>query len=153
MLQRKQSLYLFIAALLNAGVLYFDLYKYHIITHTVVNGADTTIDTSGQLHVRDHYPSLLITLVMTLLPLVTIFMYSKRSRQIGMSVVSIFAAASFITMSLNRVTRLGAMNPAPTNGSYWLGMILPVVSVIFLLLAILGIRRDDKLVKSADRLR
>ena len=149
MIQRKQSLYLFIAALLNAGVFYFDLYKYHIVTHS----GETTTDTMGQIRVSDHYPSLLIALVMTLLPLVTIFMFRKRKQQIGMTFVSILAVISFVSLTLKRITGLDTMNPAPTNASYWIGAILPAISFIFLLLAIFGIRRDEKLVRSVDRLR
>ena len=142
MIQRKQSLYLFIAALLNAGVFYFDLYK----THTVVNGADTL----GQLRVGDHFPSLLAALVMTLLPFITIFMFANRKRQIAMSFVSILAVISFISLVLARV---GRITPAPSSGTYWVGSVLPVISIVFLFLAIMGIRRDEKLVKSVDRLR
>jgi hypothetical protein len=142
MIQRKQSIYLFIAALLNAGVFYFDLYK----THTVVNG----IDTLGQLRVSDHYPSLLIVLVMTLLPLITIFMFGNRKRQVRMCFASILAIIAFISLTLSRV---GRIIPPPSSGSYWIGSVLPVVSFVFIFLAIFGIRRDEKLVKSVDRLR
>ncbi len=142
MIQRKQSIYLFIAALLNAGVFYFDLYK----THNVVNGADTL----GQLRVSDHYPSMLIVLVMTLLPLITIFMFGNRKRQLRMCFVSMLAIISFITLTLGRV---GKIMPVPTSGNYWIGSILPAISFVFIILAILGIRRDEKLVKSVDRLR
>lgn len=145
MLQRKQSLWLLIAALLNAGVFYFDLYRYHVIE----NGVDTV----KMLRVSDHYPSLLIGLVITLLPLVTIFMYNKRRQQMAMTFVSIVAIGSFITMALSRVTGISKMIPAPTNESYWIGAVLPVVAMVFLFLAMLGIRRDEKLVKSVDRLR
>ena len=145
MIQRKQSLWLFIAALLNAGVFYFCLYAYH----TLENGADTV----KYLRVSDHYPSLLIALVMTALPLVTIFMYKKRRQQIAMTFVSVLAIGSFITMSLNRVTGISKLVPAPTDESYRAAAILPVIAIIFLLMAIFGIRKDDKLVKSVDRLR
>lgn len=145
MIQRKQSLWLFIAALLNAGVFYFDFYRYHVIE----NG----VDTQKALRVSDHYPSLLIALVMTLLPLVTIFMYAKRKRQVSMTFVSILSIGSFITLALNRVTGISKMVPAPTNESYWIGAVLPVVAIVFLVLAMIGIRRDEQLVKSVDRLR
>ena len=145
MIQRKQSVYLFIAALLNAGVFYFDLYK----THTIVNGADTV----GQLRVADHFPSLLIALVITLLPLVAIFMFNNRKRQIGMSAVTIVSTLAFIGLLLWRVTDLAKLTPPPSNGTYWVGSVLPVISMVFVFLAIMGIRRDEKLVKSVDRLR
>lgn len=142
MIQRKQSIWLFIAALLNAGVFYFDLYRYH----EIVNG----IDTPAQIRVSDHFPTLLIALVMTMLPLVTIFMFRNRKRQITMSVFAIISIAGFITMALQRTKNL---NSVPASDSYWIGSVLPVVAIVFLFMAILGIRKDDKLVKSTDRLR
>src|ERR1035437_3080983 len=98
MIQRTQSLWLFLAALLNAGVLYFDLYR----THTVVNG----VDTLGQIRVSDHYPSLLIAVVMALIPLVTIFLFNNRKRQIRMTAFGMVAIASFISLLLVRVNNL-----------------------------------------------
>ncbi len=145
MIQRKQSIFLLLAALLNAGVFYFDLYR----THTIINGADTL----GQLRVSDHYPSLLVALVITIVPLVTIFMYGNRKRQMAMSFATIIALLSFISLLLARVGNLGKTVPPPSSGSYWIGAVLPVISLVLVLLAIFGIRKDEKLVKSMDRLR
>ena len=145
MIQRKQSLWLFLATLMNAGVLFFDMYRGEIRTGDIVE--------SKALRVADHYPSLLIALVMTVLPMVTIFMFSNRKRQMRMCIISIISVASFITMMLSRVTRLSALTPPVTNGSYWLGAVLPVLGLVFLVLALFGIRKDENLVRSADRLR
>ena len=145
MLQRKQTLWLFIAALLNAGVFYFGLYSYHVME----NG----VDMAKMMRVNDHFPLLLIALVMTLLPLITLFMYNNRKRQMRMSFVSILAIISFVSLTLSRVTNLSKLVPPPTNESYWIGAVLPVIALVFLFMAIFGIRRDEKLVKSVDRLR
>ena len=145
MIQRKQSLWLLIAALLNSGVLFLDLYRWH----EVVNG----VDTEHQLRVTDHFPSLLIALTIIILPLVTIFMFQQRKTQIRLSIMSIIAVGSFVTMMLTRVSKLSQQPIVPTMPSYWVGAVLPVISLVFLVLAIFGIRRDDKLVKSMDRLR
>jgi hypothetical protein len=56
-------------------------------------------------------------------------------------------------MALSRVSQLEKMVPAPTNGSYWVGAVLPVASLIFLIMAAVAIRKDEKLVRSMDRLR
>ena len=145
MIQRKQTLWLFIAALLNAGVFYFDLYR----AHTVTNGADIVTP----LRVADHYPSLLIALVMTALPFIKIFMFTNRKRQMRMSFAGILAIISLVTLLLFRVTNSGKLTPPPTSGNYWIGAVLPVIALVFMIMAISGIRRDDKLVKSVDRLR
>lgn len=145
MIQRKQSLWLLLAALLNAGVLFFDIYR----SHSMVNGVDTV----NRLRVSDHFPSLLIALVMIALPFIAIFMFGNRRRQTRLAAMSIVATLAFITLSLSRVGSLGKQTPPPTDGSYWIGAIVPVIAVVFLILAIAGIRHDEKLVKSVDRLR
>ncbi len=142
MIQRKQSLWLLIAAFLNAGVFMFGVYRYHIME----NG----VDTMKEVRVNDHFPSLLIALVMTVLPLVTIFMFRNRKRQITMSFVSILSVCSFVTIALSRTRNLGAL---PSSESYWVGAVLPVASLVFLFMAVIGIRKDEKLVRSVDRLR
>ena len=153
MIQRKQSLYLLIAALLNADVFYFDLYKYSTSSYQTLLDKQILVNTSEHIRVINHYPALLIAIVMTLLPLATIFMYRKRKQQISMTFVSILAVLSFISMVLKMVADIPKLPISPINESYGLGMILPAISVVFLILAILGIRRDEKLVKSVDRLR
>ena len=145
MIQRKQTLWLFIAALISAGLLYFNLYSAHIM----VNGADTI----ALLRVNDHYPSLLLAIILIILPVISIFMYGKRKQQRSMTIVSILAAAGFISMLLWRVTSFNKANPTATGGTYGVGAVLPVLAIIFLILAIRGINKDIKLVKSLDRLR
>jgi amino acid transporter len=153
MIQRKQSLWLLLAALLNAGVFYFDLYQMHTTVHSTVNGVDTAKDTVGQIRVSEHFPILLIAILMTLLPVVTIFLFKKRKRQITISLASILAIISFIAVLLFYVNSLASSPIPPVTGNYWIGAVLPVISLVFIIMAISGIRRDEKLVKSVDRLR
>lgn len=154
MIQRKQSIWLFLAALLNAGVFIFDLYRTHNVTHTMVNGTDTVVETMSQLRVSDNFVSLLIAIVITALPFVTIFLFNNRKRQIKLVLVSILAVIAFVAITLWRIPAfISAQVPPPTTSNYWIGAVLPVISVVFLIMAISGIRKDDKLVKSVDRLR
>lgn len=153
MIQRKQSLWLLIAALLSAGVFCFDLYRFHTSVSKPLLDKTVPVDTVASLRVSDHFPSLLIALVMTALPLVTIFMFRNRKRQVAMITVNLIAALSFIGMELARVSSLSSTTPPATNGTYWIGSVLPVAAVVFLVMAIVGIRSDEKLVRSADRLR
>jgi hypothetical protein len=145
MIQRKQSLWLLLSALLGAGVFLFDLYR-----------GDVTVGDLTEhkvLRVGDHYPSLLIAVVMVVLPLLTIFMFRNRKRQMAMTSICILSAISFLSIMLVRVTGLTRLTPPVTGGSYWIGAVLPALSVVFMLLALLGIRSDEKLVRSVDRLR
>ena len=115
----------------------------------MVNG----VDTLRMLRVTDHYPSLLVAVIIITLPFVTIFMYQQRKRQIRMSIMSIVAVGSFITLMLSRVSGINKLPVPPLNPSYGIGAVLPIVSLVFIVLAILGINKDEKLVKSMDRLR
>jgi hypothetical protein len=54
-------------------------------------------------------------------------------------------------MRINNLNHTTA--PTPANGSYQLGSVIPVVVAVFLILALRGISKDEKLVKSMDRLR
>lgn len=144
MIQRKQTIWLFLAALLNSGVFFVDLYR----THPAASP-----EMVMPLRVGDHFPSLLIALLMTALPLITIFLFTNRRLQIRLSLGAILADLAFVALTLVRVAGLANLTPPPVNGTYWIGSVLPVVSLVLLFMAIGGIRRDDKLVKSVDRLR
>ncbi|MBC7553752.1 MAG: DUF4293 domain-containing protein [Taibaiella sp.] len=145
MIQRKQSIWLLLTALFNSGLLVFDLYRWH----ETVNGADVV----QSLRVTNHYPSLMIALVLILLPLVNLFMYTQRKRQMAMTAFNMVAVAGFVAMLLGRVGHTITEMPAAAAGTYWVGAVLPVITILFLILAIAGIRKDEKLVQSMDRLR
>jgi hypothetical protein len=148
MIQRKQSIWLFIAALLNSGLLYFSVYN----AHTLVNGADT------EIHMRVNGPNefllLLLTVVLILVPLVAMFMFKNRKQQRSIIYLNIVAVIGFIAVLLMHVANFNNQTtPPPSNGGYALGAVLPVLSIIFLIMAIRGINKDEKLIKSLDRLR
>jgi hypothetical protein len=145
MIQRVQTIWLLLAALCNAGVFYFEQYRANVTSA----GAATT----QYLKVSDHFPSLLIALVITIMPLAAIFMFGNRKRQRTMTLMSMVLTIGFISMTLMRVSNFNNGTSAPVNGSYWIGSVLPVVAIVFLILALRGIRKDEKLVKSVDRLR
>jgi peptidoglycan/LPS O-acetylase OafA/YrhL len=143
MIQRIQSLWLFLAALVNAGLFYFDLYRTDVMLNSVTEVM--------HYRINDHYPSLLIALVIIILPLVTIFMFRNRKRQRAMSAMCLVSTVAFISMMLMRIGKF--QNTTTTTGYYWIGAVLPVISLIFVVMALIGINKDEKLVKSSDRLR
>jgi cytochrome bd-type quinol oxidase subunit 2 len=134
-----------VAGLVNAGVFYFPLYRGHVQTGGV--------DTLKYLTVGPKLTLVLIAIVMTALPVIAIAMFGNRKRQKRMVTVSIIATLSFIGAAMTQVTPFLEANAGISNDSYWIGMVLPFISIVFLVLAFLGIRKDDKLVKSLDRLR
>jgi peptidoglycan/LPS O-acetylase OafA/YrhL len=144
MIQRKQTLWLLLAALVSAGVFYFPLYRGHID----IAGIDTLV----YLEVGKNMPLLLMALVMTVLPLIAIAMFTNRKRQRSLAAVSGVATIAFISFAMMRVTPF-IKESGISNDSYWIGMVLPFIGMVFLILAIMGINRDEKRIKSLDRLR
>ena len=145
MIQRIQSIWLLLAALVNAGVFFFEQYRADV----AANG----VSAMQYIRVNNHFPSLLLALVITILPFIAIFLFGNRKRQKTMTLLSMVFTIGFIALTLLRVSSFNNGTSSPTNGSYWIGSVLPVVSVIFHILALQGIRKDEKLIKSLDRLR
>ena len=92
------------------------------------------------------------TVILGLIPFITIFLFKNRNQQIKMCYLSIVAILGFSFWLVQTAKQaLGAINLQTEN--YGLGVILPSLSVFFVILALRGIRKDEKLIKSSDRLR
>ena len=92
--------------------------------------------------------------VVALLPLVIIFYYRDRKKQLQLSFLNFFLvilmgiwlyfSASQATTTVNKTLQLENIG---------IGALLIPIAAVFVLLAIKGIRKDEKLIKSVDRLR
>lgn len=94
---------------------------------------------------------LFFTILSVLAPLVNIFMYKSRKRQITIGwITSLFIVLYYITAGVYFMSYIGL----DAEGiSIQLGIILPLLALIFNILAISRIKKDEKLVKSLDRIR
>src|SRR4051812_5020650 len=124
MIQRIQSLWLFLAAMMNGLLFLFPLYRYN---------------TPGLLYspwqyegVRNYMPLFIVAALITLLPLVTIFLYRDRKRQKGMVWLSMIGVAAFIALALMHVANLKNGSPPVGNFEYVLpGILVTVVAIVF----------------------
>jgi hypothetical protein len=145
MIQRKQSIWLLLAALLNAAVFL---------------GANFSIETriqnvlqTNRYTVLQHLPSTLFILAAIVLSLIAIFLFRKRPLQMKMSLIALLATMAYCFINWMRIKEIFANNKLISNYSFGLASITPYFAIVFILLACLGIRKDEKLVKSLDRLR
>lgn len=144
MIQRIQSVWLFTASFISGALFIFPLYHY-----TLGN-----TNTAGLMTTKSEYLLLVLASIMTVLPLVALFMFGNRKRQKGMVWLSILASAGFVIAMLMKIENLKQGIPAATNDNFALpGPIIPLISIVCLLLAFKGIRKDEELIKSVDRLR
>jgi hypothetical protein len=105
--------------------------------------------------VRNYIPLFIVAAVATLLPLVTIFFYRDRKRQKGMVWLGVIASLAVFLLMLMRVANLkNTATGAVSNFEYVLpGILVTLAAIVFEILAYRSIRKDEKLMKSLDRLR
>jgi hypothetical protein len=102
----------------------------------------------------EHVHLLLVAAISTILPLFAIFFFGNRSRQKGLTWMGIFSSLVFFGLTVLEVENQKKKLPPGTNMQYAIpGILVTVVAIIFMILAVRAIRKDEKLIRSLDRLR
>ena len=155
MLQRIQSLYLFIAICLNAAIFSLDLAQikvgelYNNFNIFGLTDADTGVQVYSSISL------VLLCLLSMFVSLVIIFMFKKRQLQVKLSQLNLFIQLGFVAAIFFMVE---ASVASYTNASelvveYTAGAFLAIVPIVFIYLAIRTIKKDEALVRAADRIR
>ncbi|MBO6534006.1 MAG: DUF4293 domain-containing protein [Allomuricauda sp.] len=136
MIQRIQTLYLLIVGLIS-GILPFFL--------------NLWVEVGGkEVFAQDEVLVSLVFYIVTVLAVVSIVMYKKRQNQFVVNrlnmILNLFLLGFFVYRSLS----LSGETVVSEKG---IGMLIPVFSIVFLVLANRAIKKDEDLVKSVDRLR
>ncbi len=141
MIQRIQSLWLLAAAALGFISLKTSFYSGHRIKDAIPKPV---------VFLTGSYNILLIicTTAFAVISLIAIFLYKNRKLQMRIGLLSLLL--SLLTIGLYFWQRQSFM---PGESSYDLTSIIAFAVPVFLFLAIRGIYKDERLVKSADRLR
>ena len=136
MIQRIQTVYLLIAAIL-AGVL---PYWVHLWT----DGGGEAVYARQEIWVSTTFYG------SALLALISILRFKNRKQQFVLNrfniLLNLFLLGFFVYLSLS----ISGEADASEKG---IGMLIPIFSIVFLVLANKAIKRDEDLVKSVDRLR
>lgn len=135
MIQRKQSIYLFLAALVSGiSAWVADLWKL----------------AKEWIQPEDNWETLLLFLVSAVLSLLTIFLFKNRKLQMrlnGMNILLNILLIGYLTFSVSKLP--GGFSDSEKG----IGLLIPFVSIILLFVANRFIKKDEKLVKSVDRFR
>ncbi len=92
--------------------------------------------------------------VVALFSLVQLLLFKNRKRQIGVGRVNLIFVVALIGLLFYTTLTMGSkLSGAEVETGYGIGLFLPVVALAFIILANRGIVKDEKLVKSLDRLR
>jgi hypothetical protein len=155
MLQRIQSIYLLLASLALIA-----LFIFPFVHNVYVNNKPITVmvtgiyqDVNGQEAHTGFFTALTAaTGVVALLPLIIIFLYKNRKQQIALCYSAMLVIIGY-SYWVSQTVKNTVQDASLAMGNYGIGILLLSVSILFVVLAQKAIQRDEKLVKSADRLR
>lgn len=147
-IQRIQSIYLLIAVILMVVFAFFPALTFELADKTVLYGALES-GRAGSLHVN----LLLITLIIliSLLALIDIFLFKNLQRQMTVCFVDIIIGLAMLVAICIQAFVVGNREGWTVNWQWY--MLLPVLSIIFLMLAHKSMSNDKKKLRDADRLR
>ena len=155
MLQRIQSIYLLFASLVLFGLFLFPLahniYVDGKLVNVTVTGVYETIN-GHDSHIQVFTGLTIITVIAALIPLIVIFLYKNRKQQIALCYSAILVLIGYSFWMAQTVKKVvGDITLEYRNMG--IGLFLTSLSIILIIFAVKSIQRDEKLVKSADRLR
>ena len=155
MIQRIQSVYLFLTTLFSLLFLKGDLLSFINKSGITISAGIYGIRSESGINSINQVGSILpLSLVLVIVPLlsfVIIFIYNKRKVQILLVRVLLgLIAASIVLSGIYTFNIQMVYNVVLVPG---FRMFIPVVQLILTYLAYRGIRKDDNLIKSYDRLR
>ncbi|EAR00042.1 DUF4293 domain-containing protein [Maribacter sp. HTCC2170] len=136
MIQRVQSIFLLVVACISALLpIWLNLWK----------NAD-----GNEVFAQTEMGTMIAFYSSAVLAIVAIFLFKKRQNQFVVNrlnmILNLFLLGFFVYRSLN----LSGETLVSEKG---IGMLIPVFSIVFLVLANRAIKKDEDLVKSVDRLR
>ncbi len=141
MIQRIQTIWLALAAACGIA-----MSKVPLFVATLANNTERVYYASENLVV------FALSMAVACMALVAIFLFKKRPTQFKLAVLGILLSLATTGLEVYYINDFKTTTPM-VKGTYHLGGLLPFAMVIFLWLAARAIRKDEKLIKSLERLR
>lgn len=135
MIQRIQTIWLLLAAAASFATLKLSFYS---------GNKDNNL--FEELTGSSHFLLLILSVAVGLLALITIFLFKNRKLQIRLSLLGIVLQLVALVIYFQQIKTY-------VQGNFTLTSALSFIIPVFFILAWLGIRKDEKLIKSMDRLR
>ena len=155
MIQRIQTVYLLAIVILSGIVVFFPIAdlinKVDSLIYLIDLKGISLVHPNGTIIESRTWALTLVSLMVPILALITVFSYKNRLKQIRLTVINILFMICFYVFLI-----LYLWQACVRLNSDWHIRIVaafPLINIIFSLLAIGSIGKDEKLVKSLDRLR
>ena len=140
MIQRQQTLWLILATA--AAALTF---KFPFATGEEID-KNTTMKQLVETTAGNNFFTLILTIASAIISTITIFMFKDRKMQIKLCLLGLLIAIGILALYILDMNKLISGTPA-----IW--ALLPIVVIVSYFMAFRNIRKDQKLVKSLDKLR
>jgi hypothetical protein len=142
MIQRKQSLFLLLSVLLNVLLIYLPVYE--LISAGVTSDGQKQYITSNAI-------LMILNGAIGILCFVAIFFFKNRKLQMRICNLSILLTCVLIGLLFFAADSVSSAQKQVIH--YLYGTYFPMIELLFIFLATRGIKKDEDLVRSADRLR
>ena len=152
MLQRIQSVYLLLAALVNLITLKTNVVVYVTPDQTAGELSAFSFIFNNQKLINALGGGVIL-IVAALLALFTIFQYTNRAKQSLLAIVLMVLNAVVLIAFYAYHAKAVQLLPPGSSSHFVYGFILPMISGILAFMAYRGIKNDDALIKAADRIR
>jgi FtsH-binding integral membrane protein len=141
MIQRKQTIWLLLASL-----------TAFLLTIIPLYAATLSGEAIRKFMATESLLLFVVAVVTALIGFISIFLFKNRSLQLKMSVVGLLLSLGFIALEVWKIDEF-RQNNLSLKGTYYWGALLPFLVALFYFLAAKYIRKDEKLLKSLNRLR
>lgn len=156
MIQRVQSLYLFIVSIMMLLMFFFPIAGYYgdfeTLKFTLLSVENLIPDSTIGFSPYTSYPLLLFVVGIFIMSVAIITLYKYRLRQ--MKLIKIVILLNVILIIGIFIVYSRWLKSVSVGGeSFDTAAFFPLISLVFLILAYRGVHKDEKLIRSADRLR
>jgi len=156
MIQRIQTIYLFIASLAIGLMFAFPICSYygdlHAFKLTLLGIKNLVPSSESIFQIYFTLPLIIFVSIISMISLITIFLFKNRKRQLKI-IQAIILFNILLIVGIFLIYSKMILTQVEVIEEYNIGAFLPLFSLIFLVMAYRGVKKDEELVRSADRLR
>lgn len=151
MIQRIQTIYLLLIAGFMLAILFLPLGSFIKDGEVASFNCFGLTITQGTGFVKIEWTLFYLAIASSLISFSAVFLYKKRNLQVGLSYLMLMSLVMFYFFCW--VYLQGYYNIYSSSFSFGFALVLPLLSIILGFMAIAGIKKDEKLIRSLDRIR
>jgi hypothetical protein len=159
MIQRIQSIYLLLIVICQSLLFADDLviFRNPELSFSLNLFGFYKLTSAGEEILLNNYSLMAVNIIVMIFSMFIIFSFKNRKNQLKLAAFNLVLISSFIVLMFFSFDNAKSSSYNTLGSEYstnfGIVLILPILSLIFNFLAIKGIRKDEELVKSADRIR